>query len=275
MSDIEWKNEYKKILMDNSVNEQIVTDMVSEHMPRSMYRYMRFDKYWQKNIYDGQIFLSPASELNDPYDCLYSINTGKYIDYRKKIEEISNEEIIFKSIKDIANSRIMRRLARYIVYFKKHTRIACFSEDVYSILMWSHYANKHKGFCIEYDFHFINELKDLISPVVYSNDRYDLSKALAYRESNKMLYNSFFFKFSEWSYEKEWRIAIPEAMFDNGEFYFNGLEGIKGIYFGYSSVLEYSKEIAEIINWAKDKGIRVYIMLLSERDYTMFPLRLV
>ena len=29
-------------------------------------------------------------------------------------------------------------------------RISCFAETPYSILMWSHYARSHQGFCIEY-----------------------------------------------------------------------------------------------------------------------------
>ncbi len=36
--------------------------------------------------------------------------------------------------------------------FKSGLFITCFSETNKSILMWSHYASNHTGFCIEYDF---------------------------------------------------------------------------------------------------------------------------
>lgn len=35
------------------------------------------------------------------------------------------------------------------VYSKRFSTIACFSEDVKSILMWSHYADSHSGFALE------------------------------------------------------------------------------------------------------------------------------
>lgn len=51
--------------------------------------------------------------------------------------------------------------------------ISCFGSSYDSILMWSHYANKHKGACIEYE---IND-KDFF-PVVYSQNmpKYQLNK---------------------------------------------------------------------------------------------------
>ena len=36
-------------------------------------------------------------------------------------------------------------------YLRRSTFIACFSETVNSVTMWSHYAHSHKGFVLEYD----------------------------------------------------------------------------------------------------------------------------
>ena len=36
-------------------------------------------------------------------------------------------------------------------FFRRGIFIACFSETVKSVTMWSHYANSHKGFVLEYD----------------------------------------------------------------------------------------------------------------------------
>lgn len=35
---------------------------------------------------------------------------------------------------------------------KRYSAMACFSESIESVLMWSHYANSHQGFALEYDF---------------------------------------------------------------------------------------------------------------------------
>lgn len=58
--------------------------------------------------------------------------------------------------------------------FQENLGIACFSEDVRSILMWSHYAENHTGFCLEYPVININQLSDYqnyhgLYPVQYNN----------------------------------------------------------------------------------------------------------
>ncbi len=95
--------------------------------------------------------------------------------------------------------------------------------------MWSHYANKHYGFCLEYDFSqtlTTNLYPDLLAaqimlfPVIYSDTRPLLSKALFssktltyYYKTKKIppnfveqLIYGLLFKSEDWSYEKEWRI---------------------------------------------------------------------
>ncbi len=65
-------------------------------------------------------------------------------------------------------------------------RVTCLSQKMDSSLMWSHYANKHYGFCLEYDFtatvsYQPNDLLTaqlMLFPVHYSDERPLLSKAL-------------------------------------------------------------------------------------------------
>lgn len=51
--------------------------------------------------------------------------------------------------------------------------IGCLCTDYKNRLMWSHYADSHKGFCIEYDYSQINEetLKKLPMPIIYTSKR--------------------------------------------------------------------------------------------------------
>ncbi|WP_349393654.1 DUF2971 domain-containing protein, partial [Clostridium perfringens] len=48
--------------------------------------------------------------------------------------------------------------------------ICSFSECKDNILMWSHYSNCHKGFCIEYDFSKLIKSRALVLPVIYSKN---------------------------------------------------------------------------------------------------------
>lgn len=89
-------------------------------------------------------------------------------------------------------------------------------------LMWSHYADNHKGFCIEYDFG-ADVLKDsgvIVFPVVYSSMRpkipYEtllLSEKPTLKNVNSQniherIFLSMLTKDKIWSYEREWRILI-------------------------------------------------------------------
>lgn len=104
---------------------------------------------------------------------------------------------------------------------KKFCRIACFCESVDSILMWSHYADSHKGFALEYDFRptLKKPLKNvLIAPVVYSEERMDVSSYVAMGFLHLLGVKAktpdiashlkvALHKSGVWAYEKEWRLV--------------------------------------------------------------------
>ena len=106
---------------------------------------------------------------------------------------------------------------------KRFSTIACFSEDVQSILMWSHYADSHKGFALEYDFRptLTQPLPRAgLFPVVYSDGRYDASAFLTWgmftilgiKSINPDILASIkaaLYKSKLWEYEKEWRMIDP------------------------------------------------------------------
>jgi len=107
-------------------------------------------------------------------------------------------------------------------------KVTCLSERMDSPLMWSHYANKHYGFCLEYDFtatmtnlhndYLLAQL--MLFPVHYSNERPLISKTffssktkLNYIKNKQLpphaideLVYGLLGKSLDWNYEKEWRI---------------------------------------------------------------------
>ena len=97
---------------------------------------------------------------------------------------------------------------------KKSMVVSCFSELNDSMLMWSHYANCHKGFCLEYDFTSLpcSDIRtELLYPVIYQNDLLNVTQ---YMQIDVLKNNIFglraaITKSTEWEYEKEWRIVAP------------------------------------------------------------------
>lgn len=95
--------------------------------------------------------------------------------------------------------------------FEKHVGILSVTESPYNLLMWSHYANNHQGFVIEFDgtHPFFNQRKseedDLryLSKVTYSEKRPALQLAQINSWNELLLIKS-----KEWAYEQEWRMFM-------------------------------------------------------------------
>lgn len=76
--------------------------------------------------------------------------------------------------------------------------------------MWSHYANKHTGFCVEYDISLLyNFYKLNLFPVLYSSNRPEQTDIIERGKNNvAALYKALLTKSKAWEYEKEWRIIL-------------------------------------------------------------------
>jgi hypothetical protein len=98
-------------------------------------------------------------------------------------------------------------------------------------LMWSHYADEHRGLCIEYD--LIENACSNIKQVSYKHPRsiriseliqWKLSKST---EAQKRILDTYFFaKSPQWRYEREWRDLHPSCGVNPAPF------RISGVYFG-------------------------------------------
>lgn len=165
---------------------------------------------------------------------------------------------------------------------KRYSAIACFSESIESVLMWSHYANSHKGFALEYNFRPILEqpIKNVgLFPVVYSEERLDISDYIAYEflriwgipakmpDIAASIKNALW-KSDIWAYEKEWRMidSTPRDIIDEraSAIHYNPV----AIYYGRHMSSDDKKKLHEL---AMEKGIKEFEMYLdySSRKYEM------
>ena len=160
-------------------------------------------------------------------------------------------------------------------------RITCLSEKMDSPLMWSHYANKHFGFCLEYDFTYnmirrypdLSLAKIMLLPVIYSDKRPLLSKSLTdpkimtqYLKTkqlpNTIIENIIYgllFKSLDWSYEHEWRIIGIDMKKPTMK-----LPPARKLFLG-ANIEDAAKN--KLIEIAKKKHIPVYQMYLSSDRY--------
>lgn len=186
---------------------------------------------------------------------------------------------------------------------KEYLFVSCFSEDPKSILMWSHYANEHTGFCVEYDFKSLgpnSHLTRLLFPVIYTDkifiiDDYvyntipsfinvlssylsgiDLNEVLESTklellEGDSKSNNMFQFlaalnKFVGWEYEQEWRYVIY-CQNESDSAYIR-VPKPNAVYLG-AMVEEKNKDA--ILKIGKDRNIDVYQMQLKSSEYALNP----
>jgi hypothetical protein len=106
--------------------------------------------------------------------------------------------------------------------FRKMTKLCSFSAVNDSMLMWGHYSDNHRGFCLEYDLEVLNAdhpFRKNLYPVVYSSQLYDLTPyaeklaAPDHQEFSTMLpLLAMLHKFDGWKYEEEWRTVFEKEV---------------------------------------------------------------
>lgn len=127
-----------------------------------------------------------------------------------------SEKILPNQREDHTKSReIVADLEKNLIgAINKLFRVGCLCTNYKNSLMWSHYADSHRGFCVEYDF-FEADISTLPFPVVYSNIRPQIpwGEALtrspentAKATSNLMI--GLLTKDKCWEYENEWRFLM-------------------------------------------------------------------
>ena len=185
-------------------------------------------------------------------------------DYEERIEE-TRKRII---------SQIEQNFPILSETSKRYSAIACFSESVESVLMWSHYANSHKGFALEYNFRPTLEqpIKNVgLFPIVYSKERFDISDYIAWAflriigfpakmpDISASIKNALW-KSDIWAYEKEWRMidSTPREITDERAsiIHYKPI----AIYYGRHMNGDDKRQLHEV---AKDKGIKEFEMYLD------------
>jgi hypothetical protein len=114
------------------------------------------------------------------------------------------------SEEDAESSLLVSEMEREIL--KRYNRgVCCFSAVMDNPLLWSHYADEHKGFCIGYGLARVPEPK--LHKVVYGGSRCVKTSLIArallendYEAQNLLDRDVFLRKAPSWRYEREWRL---------------------------------------------------------------------
>lgn len=199
---------------------------------------------------------------------IFILNMQLYV----RLPESKNDEYIYYNAVDFAiNKEYESALNRDSFNYK----MACFSQEFNSILMWSHYADSHKGFCIEYDLtrnEKNKQLFDNLFPVIYSDDISDITNDMLSAENDGItdkfiwsIYNKALLrKSATWKYENEWRLIYACSHEDKdfaSEFF-----SIKKVYLGKNMP---AKERQKIIDFCRENKIPYCGMNINHNKFEM------
>lgn len=232
----------------------------------------------------------------------------------QKISVVPQEELEkyfypeFKKIKQNGLNQTISLINALAKMLQQSIRIACFSEVHDSPIMWGHYADSGKGFCIKYSikpfYHLLfckgkkvftdssctNQGWLSILPVIYQNERYNCTRIIEEQQkyfvadtlnldldfSNFDFLRGFklaCFKFLDWKYEKEWRLILDRAT-GLPDYYVASIFNAEALYLGPQIALD--DEIM-LLNYASTmkksdgKPLPVYKMVVdwSQRKFQL------
>lgn len=141
-----------------------------------------------------------------------------------------------------------------------HSRVFCISERFDNLVMWSHYADQHKG--VVFKLRCINEIDNTLlaaRKVQYTNAFLPFPDADAYArhltgeqpiDFAPLIWNIAYIKHVDWSYEEEWRVHIPllnEPSGDGYSIYPENPRVFEAIYLGCHMEQEDAKTIVGLV----------------------------
>lgn len=245
-------------------------------IPDLFYKYCKIDKYFKKNIKKGQLWFNSPANFNDPFDCKAYIDFGnsekqcrenfeRFNDAFKVKLPKKHKEIWDELLKNPDDFNLLNSYGA-INNFKEWLGVTCFSEDHDNTIMWSHYADSHKGLVLEFKKDLSGFITQNLLPVIYYKKYPEIN--VSDYEKDQMIsvaYQIICAKGINWEYENEWRaISVP----GNKLYSFNKNE-LSGIIFGLETEECIKKKVYNLINKSGYSDIKFKQAEFNEREFTV------
>lgn len=176
-------------------------------LPRKLYRYRPAESHDIISLKENTIWLSNPSQFNDPYDCKLEFDIEAMY-----AEQFPNDGSVLT-----IRTEYKKKFKKIMKNTRRTTFVGSFAIEIDNILMWSHYAKNHQGFCVEYDGEEVDDFarknhgvqyQCLLAPIYYTNKHVSIK-----RQEDIETHGHFFDirKAPAWKYENEWRLVFKTA----------------------------------------------------------------
>lgn len=247
-------------------------------VPLKLYRYESFSAQAIENLKNQVIYFGSPRAFNDPYDCALfptvSVPSDDDVE-RIRAHYLAKEDMdaevrrTFETT-DIADLRVMlMRVGQNVAdeqvkKFLDTKGVSCFAERPDNLLMWSHYADHHRGFCLE----FRADLEPFSTKawqVKYSSSMPQITLArLLCEQDFEEVRDLYCTKAKEWAYEREWRCIHNQA----GTPYTYAAETLVGVYMGPESSFT-AFEIVALILASQNEHVQLWKGARSRSEFVV------
>ena len=187
--------------------------------PNSLFKYYTINDNSLNSIQTNTMWLSKPGRLNDPYDCALTLSEIKY---RESVLDAISAAINAPDNAKIRNEILLAKwpgdrnsfdkTSKDVLSIFQSAGICSFSEKPDNILMWSHYAKNHTGFCVEFDFSPTSGYSKFVHSVQYKAKIPIFSPKDFISPLSESTFDSLWLtKAPDWAYEKEWRIFVDKG----------------------------------------------------------------
>lgn len=273
LKDSKFTSEFYNIILNPKFG--IDTSSISKS---NLFKIITSDSQFMAILTEG---MEPNKEIKKALDLITPIiGANGIVNKLEKAAELTGRQDlgINEKVNKVRNNAKVS-MNNFKVRVNESLGITCFSERPDNILMWSYYADKHSGFCVEYDFTKIKQLDALMMlfPVIYSEKRpsipmtmFEIKDLHSISISSNVegiadLICALLTKSKYWENEEEWRII----------YFLNNLDNqcltadiISKIYLGTNMSEENEKIIRNIVN-KKNHEIPIIKYTLDTEKYKL------
>lgn len=211
---------------------------MNPNKPKTLYKFRDWsNEYHRRMLMKKELFFSNSYSFNDPFDLhlplLYSKKSLTDFDffYNLKKEDLDRLELDHESLKSewmkhveanpemaIPSESIVNKFKKEIQNEEDKLGVYCLSKTNNSNLMWGHYSDSHRGFCVGLDhLKLLNHLTTEFENNECSFHEVDYKSEIPTYEFNNRNKREYVIKrqttkFSDWSYENEVRIILENSV---------------------------------------------------------------
>lgn len=248
-----------------------------------------FCRYYKKRNFTKEIILSildrSISKTNFIKFCEDHIDYFFAFDERNENFAYQSKKNYLSTIKKNQEKSLPDDIGELLIFFKNNIEktilksirearknqfdkvgVTCFSKNNSNLLMWSHYADSHKGICLEFDSTLEPFSKSF--EVIYDSNIPVIESDLLFQEEHSL--ESFrkllSFKSKDWEHEEEVRLLHREK---NKKFGYPRY-ALKAIYFGLKTNQTDLEIVCSLVK-THNPGIKFFRMKRLEKTFGLEP----